>query len=1648
MESKEEIRKQYLAHLRNVYESSNYQQGGAVVTRHQAKNSDTVGTVPLSNHPVITSKKRKLEDVVSVSNKKSKEAHTATSPVPGPSSSLEENPLPPQNTEDDLETEEGNENEPFDTVTTIYEDNNLQVNVVKEMFKRQKIFRIEDHSYVMRIKLKNKKSEYPMLDSLMDVLYQAFTFMINNLKTFIPRNGDEDNLIYLCIYQDGMINSINSKSYWLQSMDTETLVQEVLSMFDNYVNSDSTINVLDNSFKCYFRVLSVPHVQYSKHKRKTIPQPERIPSRLGCRLNRRFLISNKSGLFDIPGKKINNFYYVYFYTLLKTNLFLFFSDGYPENENCFLNKCLLTSFIFGFYQSEKYDLSILDSEKKDSQNLTTYDRLLKLNDKAKYGKIQQNIAGRELNQILTDLCQKLAIPFEGPHNYEQVLGHLALHYKCQIHLITGTQERSADYESFPEAYDDSLPQIFLFKICNNHVVHIQDLKKFFRSNRLICFYCHEAFSARHIHKCSKSSCSQCSMTLATSATKQFSHLPFQYCNKNIVENNSFKCNVCQQITFKTQVCLKNHSAQCVRKKNPENQKYSKLGQACQKCFKFISFRNRPAGKTPEDMVQSHKCLPPNYRVCKYCREQFPTIQNHSCKVRKKELTTIWPNLVFFNFECRNLSSLNCDVCKTVKLNYLKEHNLSDLELHQDENFPTLCCKSHQGFLKEFSPNVAVIWRESKRGVFEEHVLVDRRFQNKDEHNYDIFRFEYFTSKNVQPYVSKTVGRFNQRPIITKCFQDQLDTKLEDKKMTIIYKFIKLITQPEWQNSTLISWNDKFSHLSLIFEAFSNLGATPTLLNKSRKIFLVSLENQGLRFIDACNFFSGQLHDVALQFEVEFEKNFFPDSLNRSSEYQRASFPALNDFLSISDNLNIQQDKKLFWEKNHLKIWNFETEIINHSRHRTKLLAKSCLTFLKQTFCLQERIKNIEKIDSPLILHPFSKGITSRSSFTFNVHKVFYLNKYELETVMFEKTSNMKKVSLGEYQFCCYKFLTEPDNEWIHALNSSSGQKKFGNYHVDLYSEKLNTVYQFQGCLYHAHEPCKAKVNKNRTPTTKNFLGRTFAEQQVLDKKFVDFMSENYPSVKLEFINACDWEKKKRKIEKNNKTMWNNFKQKYKEDYDDNRPLKRLIPREAIRGGALDVYNLTFDKNVNTNEDIYFCDINSLYSDVAMNTQFGIGPCKVLSHPKELEKVFWNFTIYQFCYEGIELQGGAAFCKVLVPQNEEYPFLPFRINNEYTVMACCRTCAEKKLTKNCTHKDPARSFTGCWMISTLNQLAKEGYQIKFYEIHYFPQKAFLLRDYVQILCSERLKNSGIVNNSMDDEKKQLVCDEINKVMNLSEQVKLNPKDCVNNPGQKQCFKDYMNCLFGFFSRNTKDVMTKKCYSQNDIDQIALKNKIVNVNVLTDKICSIDYVLDTNKIPPNLDSNIYIGGEVSSAAFVQLRKHLKSVINHKGIPLMIDTDAIIFKMPKGEPIPLKIGPAVGLWKHEYQPGKIEKFFALASRNYAICYSNQNDILNEVLKVRGLSLKLSLNQKLINCDVFKNFILNFFQNNFKAIKVPQTKRFKDSKTFQYCYKMSSFNFANNLISKRFLLTSNVEENYKKSLLEENADLFKSYPYGYKLK
>lgn len=69
--------------------------------------------------------------------------------------------------------------------TPLYENEHLTVFVVKDFLKRQKIFRLDDHLYTVKIKLKD--GHPPLLSSLLDVLRKVFVFIVKSIKNFYPK---------------------------------------------------------------------------------------------------------------------------------------------------------------------------------------------------------------------------------------------------------------------------------------------------------------------------------------------------------------------------------------------------------------------------------------------------------------------------------------------------------------------------------------------------------------------------------------------------------------------------------------------------------------------------------------------------------------------------------------------------------------------------------------------------------------------------------------------------------------------------------------------------------------------------------------------------------------------------------------------------------------------------------------------------------------------------------------------------------------------------------------------------------------------------------------------------------------------------------------------------------------------------------------------------------------------------------------------------------------------------------------------------------------------------------------------------------------------------------------------------------------------
>ena len=742
-----------------------------------------------SNADNITSNANKSPEIVKKRNRKDVERFAkrqkmrdmAKSPIPSTSTNPPPAPYPPspnwssgdeKNISEltDYEENDGSEVQLFDTVTKIYENEDLEVYVVKTMFKRQKIFRVQDHNYCLKIKLKKqkkKKAQHYLLNSLLDVLNYAFTYIINNLKLFYDE--EDTNLIYLTIYQNGMSRSINSGSYVLQSITTASMVESVLNMFERFVNSDSTIDIFDNSFQCYFKVLSMDHVNYSKHRRKAIPQTNYSSSHVGCRTGRYYAVNSEEGLLDLP-------------------------DSFPDNPIAFVNKCLFTSFFFGYYQSRKFDPNINDP---------TYDELLYLTDRKKSKRRLKNEAGVKLLNLIDKCAHKLNISPCGPHDYREILPKLAIEYQCQIHVIIGSQEKNSNVESFPNQYDDSLAQIFLLRTSKNHVVFINNLRAFFRHNREICLVCHKTFGHHYRHKCVRETCNKCLLFFATEKTMQPKYLPFQFCNSRISSNldENVKCKLCL-VTFDTKKCFDLHTSLCgkISKTGEYKRKISRRGQLCQICNKYLRFK--VAGMTPKQIIENHVCFEEETKKCQHCRgPKFDRL--HSCKVEKTPLTKNWPNLVFINFEYRNLSSEHCEACEQIRKKNTKAKN----ELPQN-----IFCEYHEKNYVTEEPNVICIWREKRRGIFEEHIILEDSFDEPSFEPDEKYTFEYFSDKNVQPYTTEVKARYNHTWKFAPHLQNVVLQKSKEKNNSAIWKFLQLILLPEWRNSVFLSWNEGHNHL--------------------------------------------------------------------------------------------------------------------------------------------------------------------------------------------------------------------------------------------------------------------------------------------------------------------------------------------------------------------------------------------------------------------------------------------------------------------------------------------------------------------------------------------------------------------------------------------------------------------------------------------------------------------------------------------------------------------------------------------------------------------------------------------------------------------------------------------------------------------
>ena len=95
-----------------------------------------------------------------------------------------------------------------DNVTRRSRNDSLKLIDNKGSFKRQKLFRLQDHLFHFKIVQKKANEALPLLSDIYDFLHAALLHVLESIKTFYE--PEDHNIAYLTLHQEPMINGLNT----------------------------------------------------------------------------------------------------------------------------------------------------------------------------------------------------------------------------------------------------------------------------------------------------------------------------------------------------------------------------------------------------------------------------------------------------------------------------------------------------------------------------------------------------------------------------------------------------------------------------------------------------------------------------------------------------------------------------------------------------------------------------------------------------------------------------------------------------------------------------------------------------------------------------------------------------------------------------------------------------------------------------------------------------------------------------------------------------------------------------------------------------------------------------------------------------------------------------------------------------------------------------------------------------------------------------------------------------------------------------------------------------------------------------------------------------------------------------------------------
>ena len=783
------------------------------------------------------------------------------------------------------------------------------------------------------------------------------------------------------------------------------------------------------------------------------------------------------------------------------------------------------------------------------------------------------------------------------------------------------------------------------------------------------------------------------------------------------------------------------------------------------------------------------------------------------------------------------------------------------------------------------------------------------------------------------------------------------TCYENQGGSIMEEFmVKEILNPEHQHTTFIAHNAKGYDAQFIREELDKRKVKYTRIDTGRKILLLEIQFLHIRVIDSLSFIPQALAKFPKMFGLKhMAKGTYPYRFNTKANWSYVGdVPGLEWFLPEGCGVTLEQLQQ--WKRDHVA----DTEDDEY-----KLMAKLYALYeywqtrveKKDVFNNYDELKRYCIADVLLLLRglqKFRQEFQSQTETAWPVTKTQGLNHHSPQAV--PPPSNTETVGVDPFayvtisQACMaayrHKYLAKNtiayfpytvdvhsllSIQWLeflsrgnapqilHARNTPDrseirvcGQK------VDGYCAETKTIFEFNGCYWHACPQCYPGKS-----------GRY--EKQIKKENFL--RSQGYTVIPI-------WECAFRKLQ--HTPEYKTFLEKYPQ-------LHERLPlnvRDAFYGGRTNAACLYY--KFSPQERGCYDDFTSLYPSVNSQGVYPVGHPTILLTPS-LEKMCRGEYF------------GVAKAKILPPRGLYHPILPAKIDGKL-MFTLCYTCAVTTSSR-CHHCDQERALTGVWCTPEIDVAVEHGYTIlQVFEVHHFEKRTKkgegVMKAYVKEFLRGKQEASGWPVECVTEEQKQTYIDDYKQ----HEGIQLNRENIEKNPGRRQCCKLMVTSLWGKTGQRGNMPRTVVVYNTSDFNALVFNDEyelgIVDRLPHHDYAWQITYKLKSDflaKEPRN--SNVYIAAFTTTWARLKLWSKLHELGERV---LYYDTDSIIYKTGPGESH-LERGPYLGDLTNELEDERhITEFVSTGPKSYA--YRDNKGA--QVIKFKGLS-KTLYNVRKINLE-----------------------------------------------------------------------------------